>query len=85
METELTEIKGFDSIKDLYKYIKNETKDNEDTSCTLQTEDGVFECETIEDAFKIMILKMMIESSKSEWDGWNYWWFEIPTMLWYCR
>ena len=66
METELTEMKGFEQIRELYKYIKSEIKDGDDTSCTLQTEDGVFECGTIEDAFKIMLLKMMVESSKSE-------------------
>lgn len=66
MGTELTEMKEFEKIEDLYKYIKNEVKDDDNTSCTLQTEDGVFECKTIEDAFKIILLKMMVESSKSE-------------------
>ena len=66
MGTELSEMKEFEKIEDLYKYIKNEVKDGDDTSCTLQTEEGVFECKTIEDAFKIMLLKMMVESSKSE-------------------
>lgn len=67
MEKELT-VKRFGSLIDLCEYIKSELKDPEDSSCTLQMEEGVFECNTIEDAFELMVAKMMIElENEEEW------------------
>ena len=64
MEKELM-VKEFKNISDLYEHIKKESDDSK-KPCTLEMEEGKFKCDSIEDAFELMVAKMMIELEKEK-------------------
>ena len=62
MEKELIE-----STKELSTALKKHIKETDDDSpLVLQTEDGVFECGSVDEVIKIIVAKIMSESIKLE-------------------